>query len=114
MSSGKVILALQVSGFAACVILLAAWHSLIAMAFAIAFAIHFAGDMIFLRQEGLPKVKFNIEQYVILAPWLQFVGLMLAFGGLAFIVDYPHLAKFVLFGGLGVSAAGFVYEKIYP
>jgi len=113
MSSAWVILTLQIGGFAAAIGLLAVWHSPIAMAFAIAFAIHFAGDMIFLRQEGLPKVKFNIEQYVKIAPWLQFVGLMLAFGGLIFVVDYPHLAKLVAFTGLGVSTAGFVYEKIY-
>jgi len=81
------------------------------MAFAIAFAIHFAGDMIFLRQEGLPKVKFNIEEYIYIAPWLQFVGLMLAFGGLLGLRHWFGIPMAYI--GLGVSAVGFVYEKIY-
>jgi hypothetical protein len=48
------------------------------------------------------------EQNVKLAPWLQFVGYMLAFGGL--VTRHPILA----YVGLGVSMAGWLYKKIYP
>lgn len=48
------------------------------------------------------------ESNVKIGPWLQFVGYMLAFGGLIFA---GHIAAFV---GLGVSMAGFLYNKIYP
>jgi len=112
MSSSRVILALQIGGFAGSLALLAAWHSPIAMAFVTAFAVHFAGDMIFLRQEGLPQIKFNLEQYVKIAPWLQFVGLMLAFGGLVALRHWFGVP--LAYVGLGVSAVGFVYDKIYP
>lgn len=54
----------------------------------------------------------KIDQYVKLPAWLQFVGLMLAFGGLIFI-DHSF-AKLVAYVGLGISAAGFTYDKIYP
>ena len=54
----------------------------------------------------------TVDRYIKIAPWLQFVGLMLAFGGLIFI-DHNH-AKLVAYVGLGVSTAGFVYDKIYP
>ena len=50
----------------------------------------------------------KIDQYVKLAPWLQFVGYMLAFGGLIF--RHPVLS----WVGLGVSMAGFAYDLIYP
>jgi hypothetical protein len=56
----------------------------------------------------------KLDKYVKLAPWLQFVGLMLAFGGLIFIGDYPDPAKLVSYFGLGVSSAGFAYNLIYP
>ena len=54
----------------------------------------------------------TVDKYIKIAPWLQFVGLMLAFGGLVFI-DHNH-AKLVAYIGLGVSMAGFAYDKIYP
>jgi len=56
----------------------------------------------------------GIDKYVKVKQWLQFVGLMLVFGGLVFIVDYPHAAKLVAYVGAGVSATGFVYDTIYP
>jgi len=55
----------------------------------------------------------SIDKYVRLPAWLQFVGLMLAFGGLIFIGDH-HFAKVVAYTGLGVSSAGFAYNLIYP
>jgi hypothetical protein len=59
-------------------------------------------------------MSFNIDKFVKLPAWLQFVGLMLAFGGLLFINDYPDPAKLVTYLGLGVSSAGFAYTLIYP
>ena len=70
-----------------------------------------AGDMLFLKQEGLPQMPFNIENYVKLAPWLQFVGLMLAVGGL--IGSHHWFGVPLAYVGIGVSFAGFVYDKIY-
>jgi hypothetical protein len=61
----------------------------------------------------LSTVLNKIDQYVRLPAWLQFVGLMLAFGGLIFINEY-HAAKLVAYAGLGVSSAGFCYDLIYP
>jgi hypothetical protein len=49
-----------------------------------------------------------VDKYIKIAPWLQFVGYMLAFGGL--ILKHP-LVSYV---GLGVSMAGWLYKKIYP
>jgi hypothetical protein len=54
----------------------------------------------------------KIDQYIKIAPWLQFVGLMLAFGGLIY-VSHP-VGKMIAYVGLGISSAGFAYEKIYP
>jgi hypothetical protein len=55
---------------------------------------------------------FNLEKYVKLAPWLQFVGYMLALGGL---IGLRHWIGVPLaYVGIGVSFAGFVYDKIYP
>ncbi len=56
----------------------------------------------------------KIDQYIKIKPWLQFVGLMIALGGLVFITDYPHAAKLIAYVGLGVSSAGFAYDLIYP
>jgi len=54
----------------------------------------------------------KFESSVKEGPWLQFVGYMLAFGGLL-----GHAHKFgvpLAYVGLGVSMAGFLYDKIYP
>ncbi len=61
---------------------------------------------------SLSTIFNSVDQYIKIKPWLQFVGLMLAFGGLIFI-DH-HGAKLVAYVGLGISAAGFVYDSIYP
>jgi hypothetical protein len=50
----------------------------------------------------------TIDRYIKIAPWLQFVGYMLAFGGL--VTKHPTLT----YVGLGVSMAGWLYNKIYP
>lgn len=55
---------------------------------------------------------FNLEKYVKLAPWLQFVGLMLALGGLIAVRHWFGVP--VAYFGIGVSFAGFVYHRIYP
>ncbi len=54
----------------------------------------------------------SVDKYIKIKPWLQFVGYMLAFGGLIFI-EHP-IAKVVAYVGLGVSMAGYLYNKIYP
>jgi hypothetical protein len=54
----------------------------------------------------------NLSNYIKIKPWLQFVGYMLAFGGLIFIT-HP-IAKVVAYVGLGVSMAGYLYNKLYP
>lgn len=108
---GDVIFILQVSGFIAAAVVLCipgAPH----FAFVLAFAVHLAGDLIFVREEGLPKMAFNIENYVKLAPWLQFVGLMLAVGGLLALRHWFGVP--LAYVGVGVSFAGFIYDKIYP
>ena len=58
-------------------------------------------------------MSFDISKYVKLAPWLQFVGLMLVIGGLVFIQEFPLVSKVVAYVGTGVSFAGFIYDRIY-
>lgn len=110
MSAGKVILALQISGFVAAIVALAvhAPH----LIFVLSFAVHLAGDILFLREEGPPQMPFNISNYVKLAPWLQFVGLALAIGGLLALTHW--FGKPLAYVGIFVSFAGFIYKKIYP
>jgi hypothetical protein len=55
---------------------------------------------------------FDLEKYVKLAPWLQFVGYMLALGGLLALRHWFGVP--LAYVGIGVSFAGFVYDKIYP
>jgi hypothetical protein len=57
-------------------------------------------------------MAFNIENYVKLPAWLQFVGLMLAVGGLLALKHWFGIP--LAYVGIGVSFAGFIYEKIYP
>ena len=57
-------------------------------------------------------MAFNINNFVKLAPWLQFVGLMLVAGGLIFLQHRFGLLTAYL--GLGISFAGFCYDLIYP
>ncbi len=54
---------------------------------------------------------FDLSKYVNLAPWLQFVGLMIVVGGLLALSHW--VGKPLAYLGVGVSFAGFVYEKIY-
>lgn len=71
---------------------------------------------------SLSTIFTSIDKYIKIKPWLQFVGYMLAFGGLlgaalevAHPLNLPALAGFVTaFVGLGVSMAGFDYTQIYP
>ena len=61
----------------------------------------------------------TFEKNVKEAPFLQFVGYMLTFGGLIGIAleacKPVHKFPFVVaFTGLGVSMAGYLYKKIYP
>lgn len=50
----------------------------------------------------------SVDQYIKIKPWLQFTGYMLAFGGL--VSKHPMVA----YVGLGVSMAGWLYNRIYP
>lgn len=56
----------------------------------------------------------SVDKYIKVKPWLQLVGLMVVFGGLAFITDYPHAAKLAAYVGAAVSTVGFGYDLIYP
>lgn len=56
-------------------------------------------------------MSFNISEYVKLPAFLQFVGLMLAFGGLLALGHW--FGKPLAFVGLGINGAGFLYDKIY-
>jgi len=104
-------LTLQAAGFAAAAILLCT-HAPRWM-FAAAFGVHPAGDLLFLSSKGrIYLMALNIEKYVKLAPWLQFVGVMLAFGGLLALSHW--YGKPLAYAGLGVNMAGFVYDRIYP
>lgn len=68
------------------------------------------------------SILASVDKYIKIKPWLQFVGYMLAFGGLigaALEVAHPislsvEVAFGVAFVGLGVSMAGFDYKQIYP
>lgn len=57
---------------------------------------------------SLSSILNSVDRYIKIKPWLQFVGYMLAFGGL--VLRYPLVA----YVGLGVSMAGWLYNKIYP
>jgi hypothetical protein len=54
----------------------------------------------------------DLSRYVKLAPFLQFVGLMLALGGLLALRHWFGVP--LAYVGIGVSFAGFVYDMIYP
>lgn len=54
----------------------------------------------------------KFEQYVKIAPWLQFVGYALAVGGLLGVRHWFGVP--LAYVGLFVSFAGFLYKKIYP
>jgi hypothetical protein len=72
-------------------------------------ATHLTGDALSVRNKIM---AFDVEEYLKLPAFLQFVGLMVAAGAL-FLSGAGHGAKIVGFLGLGFSLAGFVYEKIY-
>lgn len=57
-------------------------------------------------------MSFDISKYVKLAPFLQFVGYMLALGGL--VGSHHWFGVPLAYIGCGVSFAGFIYDKIYP
>jgi hypothetical protein len=57
---------------------------------------------------SLSTILNSVDQYIKVKPWLQFVGYMLAFGGL--VTHHPVLT----YVGLGVSMAGWLYNRLYP
>lgn len=63
-------------------------------------------------RKAQPAFLVKIEKYIKIGPWLQFVGLMLAIGGLLALAHW--YGKPLAYVGIGVSFAGFVYDKIYP
>ena len=68
---------------------------------------------------SLSSLFDSLDKYIKIQPWLQFVGYMLAFGGLIGTSTVSsHMSHVVALGvayvGLGVSMAGWLYEKIYP
>jgi hypothetical protein len=120
VASSKLILALQVAGFAAAVAcFIAIRRSAVWFAFLASFGVHFAGDVLFLLKEGLPMPfsLSNLDKFVKLPAFLVFFGIALAAVCL-YLVDAHgfggHLAKGVAVLGLFIALAGFVYDKIYP
>lgn len=63
---------------------------------------------------SLSSILSNIDKYIKIKPWLQFVGYMLAFGGTIGAALKHQSGFYVAFVGLGVSMAGWLYNKIYP
>ena len=61
---------------------------------------------------SLASLLDAFEKNVKIAPWLQFVGYMLAFGGLLGL--HHKFGVPLAYVGLGVSMAGYLYKKIYP
>lgn len=53
----------------------------------------------------------NLEKYLILPNWLQFVGAMIALIGGA---RAHGLAAVLVFVGVGMAGAGRLYKWIYP
>lgn len=64
----------------------------------------------------LSGISNFLDKDVKIRPWLQFVGYMLAFGGLVFTAAKCGLGFGVVltFVALGISMAGFDYKQIYP
>jgi hypothetical protein len=56
-------------------------------------------------------MSFNLEEYVYLSPWLQMVGVIVAFGGL---MGAHGAARWIGFLGLGMAIAGRLYRYVYP
>lgn len=57
-------------------------------------------------------MAFDLSKYVKLAPWLQFVGYLVALGGL--IGAHHWFGVPLAYFGVSVSMAGWLYKKIYP
>lgn len=108
-------LILQIAGFALFVVLAAFKQP--ALYTGLAFGVHVVGDIIFVIENGVPSdMSFldSFESAVKIKPWLQFVGYMVAFGGLILTSKHGNLGPIVSYVGLGMSFAGFLYNKIYP
>ncbi len=106
-------LILQIAGFAGALIMLALGKP---QWFAALFALHFAGDILYLIAQGLPDMASfldKIDEYIKVKPWLQFVGLV-GLAGTLFLSTASTVSKTVGFVAFGVSLAGFVYDLIYP
>jgi hypothetical protein len=58
------------------------------------------------------EIFAKLDNYIHPGPWLQFVGYILAFGGL---IAHSHWFGVPLaYLGLGISFAGSLYDRIYP
>lgn len=115
MVSDKVILTLQVSGFAAAAVALCftgAPHWI----FVAAFAVHFIGDVMFLAKEGMPnmftKIASIIKSYIIPAPWAEFVGHMLMLAALVgFLTGHPA-AFWIAVAAFTLSSLAYAYRYV--
>lgn len=61
---------------------------------------------------SLSNILNNLDKYLKLPNWLQFVGIVLAF--IANGYNHPGLPKLVVYVALGVACAGRLYDAIYP
>jgi hypothetical protein len=102
---------LQVAGFVGAV---AAWTLRQPPWYLAFFIIHFIGDILFVLAGGLPTMSFldNLDRYVKLKQFIQFVGLM-GLGGTLFLSHASFPVKLLGFVAFGLSMAGFVYDLIY-
>ena len=61
-------------------------------------------------------VSDAIDKFIKIKPWLQFVGYLVALGGLILLAAKCGLSAglVIAYLGVGVSMAGFDYKQIYP
>jgi hypothetical protein len=109
-------LGLQASGFF--VSLFALFLHWQAVWFVVAFAVHVAGDVLFISAEGLPKFMSNFlsgisswfDTSVKKKNWIQYVGLALA---AIFTASVHGWQKYAVLVSLLLSGAGALYYALY-
>ena len=57
-------------------------------------------------------MAFDLSKFVKIGPFLQFLGYMVALGGLIWHTHWYGVPT--AYGGIGLSFAGYLYDKLYP